>query len=283
VSGAVSSARSNVREGLANVEAASERGGGVAHGQAAGASVLATVLGLGARLMQPTFDAARRRVAVAAVAGAVPCSYPLPGGAVSDERKAAAVKRPRRLKPGELVVRFPKASKTAKVLLYDERGAMRPEAYVELTQLLTDPHQGHGAEDPYLAYEPRLFAILYYVAQHFDRPIEVVSAYRVTQRTRSSSNHAKGRAIDFVVEKVPRQRLMAYLERSFSQIGVGWYPRSTFVHVDVRDSTYYWVDRSRPGQPQRPWKRRIGRKPKPGSDPTLRTIHLPLNVLFRKR
>lgn len=31
-------------------------------------------------------------------------------------------------------------------------------------------------------------------------------------------------------------------------MGVGYYPRSTFVHLDVRDRSAYWVDRSRPGQ-----------------------------------
>lgn len=253
------------------------------HSQTSATAIIANAKRLTALGSQPLVKAAHRRVAVAVMAASLPASYPLLGKSVSQKVKSAALKRRRRLKPGQLELLFPKASTRIKVRLYDDRGAMRPEAYAKLTTFLCDPHQGRGGEDPYLAYEPRLFAILYFVAQHFDRPIVVTSAYRTTRRTRSSSNHTKGRAIDFVVQKVPRRRLLAYVERSFTHIGVGWYPRSTFIHVDVRRASYYWVDRSRPGRRQRPHKRRIRRKPRPGTDPTLATVHLSPKTLYRRR
>jgi hypothetical protein len=32
------------------------------------------------------------------------------------------------------------------------------------------------------------------------------------------------------------------------QVGVGYYPNSSFVHVDVRSQNTQWVDRSSPGE-----------------------------------
>src|SRR5690606_9609465 len=37
--------------------------------------------------------------------------------------------------------------------------------------------------------------------------------------------------------------------RKFDQTGVGYYPNSYFVHMDVREDRGYWVDRSGPGEP----------------------------------
>jgi len=34
-------------------------------------------------------------------------------------------------------------------------------------------------------------------------------------------------------------------------VGVGYYPNSTFVHLDVRSLPTYWVDYSKPGEPPR--------------------------------
>ena len=36
--------------------------------------------------------------------------------------------------------------------------------------------------------------------------------------------------------------------RTIDETGVGYYPNSVFVHVDVRDRRAYWVDRSGPGE-----------------------------------
>jgi hypothetical protein len=42
--------------------------------------------------------------------------------------------------------------------------------------------------------------------------------------------------------------LFELLRRSFADIGVGYYPNSTFVHLDVRERSTLWVDYSGPGQ-----------------------------------
>jgi hypothetical protein len=39
--------------------------------------------------------------------------------------------------------------------------------------------------------------------------------------------------------------------RTLRNAGCGYYPNSTFVHMDVRDTKAFWVDLSRPGEPPR--------------------------------
>ena len=46
------------------------------------------------------------------------------------------------------------------------------------------------------------------------------------------------------------KRLVAYL-RELGFVGVGFYPESSFVHLDVRDASYFWIDDSAPGEPTR--------------------------------
>jgi len=39
--------------------------------------------------------------------------------------------------------------------------------------------------------------------------------------------------------------------RTLGTVGVGYYPNSSFVHLDVRDVPTYWIDYSGPGQAPR--------------------------------
>lgn len=75
--------------------------------------------------------------------------------------------------------------------------------------------------------------------------IEIVSGYRPESPARSRHHHA--RALDLFVEGVEREAVRD-LAVTFPQTGVGWYPNSTFVHVDVREESAYWVDLSGPGE-----------------------------------
>lgn len=84
------------------------------------------------------------------------------------------------------------------------------------------------------------------VADHFKgRTIEVISGHRPDAR--ESSRHHHGRALDFRVEGVSREVLRDFI-RKLDETGVGYYPNSYFVHMDVRDAKGYWVDRSGPGE-----------------------------------
>ena len=101
--------------------------------------------------------------------------------------------------------------------------------------------------------DAKLISLLGKVSNHFgSRPIQVISGFRPyspTQHT-SHSNHNIGRAIDFRVVGVPNEVVRDYL-RSLKNVGVGYYPNSSFVHLDVREASAYWIDYSRPGEPPR--------------------------------
>jgi uncharacterized protein YcbK (DUF882 family) len=99
-----------------------------------------------------------------------------------------------------------------------------------------------GEEHP---IDPRTLSLVYRIQTHFDAPeIRVVSGYRVP-KARSRSNHGKGRAVDLIVPGVPDEDV-ARFARDFGFVGVGVYPVSQFVHVDIRPHSYFWVDVSGP-------------------------------------
>ncbi len=95
----------------------------------------------------------------------------------------------------------------------------------------------------------RLIELLARVSDHFGgHVIQIVSGYRhAGGYTRESSQHTHGHAIDIHIDGVSNTDLRDYL-RTFDHVGVGYYPRSTFIHFDVRDRSTYWVDWSRPGE-----------------------------------
>ncbi len=111
------------------------------------------------------------------------------------------------------------------------------------------------------AIHPRLLRQLALVSDHFGgRRIHVISGYRPFRRGQWTphSNHNIGRAVDFRVEGVSNRALRDYC-RTIPQTGCGYYPRSVFVHMDVREESATWVDWSRPGQ--RPMYGREDRAP----------------------
>jgi uncharacterized protein YcbK (DUF882 family) len=111
--------------------------------------------------------------------------------------------------------------------------------------VLRDPST--GARHP---VEPRLLDIVFRVQSHFAAAeIRVLSGYRVPSRGRAS-NHGKGRAMDLVVPGTSDADVAAYA-RGLGFVGVGIYPVSGFVHVDVRDRSYFWSDASGPGRKNR--------------------------------
>ena len=96
----------------------------------------------------------------------------------------------------------------------------------------------------------RLLTLLADVSDHFGgKPLRVVSGYRTTSWV-EESKHPLGRACDFIVLGVPNTVLRDYL-KTLENVGVGYYPNSTFVHLDVRERNTYWVDYAGPGEPPR--------------------------------
>jgi hypothetical protein len=96
----------------------------------------------------------------------------------------------------------------------------------------------------------RLLGLLARVSDHFGgRQIHVVSGYRLPKGlTRRTSRHVAGEAIDFRIPGVPLTTLRDYCQQ-FPDVGVGYYPTTQFVHLDVRKQPARWTDWSLPGQP----------------------------------
>ena len=97
---------------------------------------------------------------------------------------------------------------------------------------------------------PRLIELIAKVSDTFGgRALRVVSGYRERSYA-AASRHRTGRALDFSIPGVPNEAVRDYL-RSFNDVGVGYYPNSTFVHLDVREGDTYWIDYSGPGEAPR--------------------------------
>jgi uncharacterized protein YcbK (DUF882 family) len=101
------------------------------------------------------------------------------------------------------------------------------------------------------AMNPRLMRLLYQTGRHWPgKRLEVVSGFRSPKVAKNPhSPHMKGLACDFRVEGVKTTELRDYLRKTFDKVGVGYYPNSTFVHLDVRkDRSAFWIDYSGPGE-----------------------------------
>ena len=64
----------------------------------------------------------------------------------------------------------------------------------------------------------------------------------------SESRHSRGKAVDLLLPGVPLLDL-ARQARTLGRVGVGYYPNSGFVHLDIRERhSVFWIDRSAPGR-----------------------------------
>ncbi|MET0283996.1 MAG: D-Ala-D-Ala carboxypeptidase family metallohydrolase [Polyangiales bacterium] len=91
----------------------------------------------------------------------------------------------------------------------------------------------------------RTLDLVYAATLHFGCPyVTLISGIR---KDRGGSRHSHGLAADIVLPGVEDEELAAYF-RAQGFVGVGTYPRAGFVHVDTRDASFFWVDRSKPNQ-----------------------------------
>jgi uncharacterized protein YcbK (DUF882 family) len=131
------------------------------------------------------------------------------------------------------------------VSLYNEDGSFNEDAVDQLTHLFRCKKS--GTERP---IDPHLFEILSTVQDHFKgRTLHLVSGFRNTEKT--GSYHFHGTASDLQVPGISNKELHAYVASlDTGNMGLGIYPRSGFIHVDIRpDRSYRWVDYSAPGTP----------------------------------
>jgi hypothetical protein len=101
----------------------------------------------------------------------------------------------------------------------------------------------------------RLEQLVVKAAHHFgDAQVVVVSGWR-----EHAGRHTAGEALDFKLRGIRAAQLAAYL-RELPRVGVGIYthPRTQYVHLDVREPSYHWLDASPPGTT---WRERTMRDP----------------------
>ena len=125
-------------------------------------------------------------------------------------------------------------------VVYRRGGELVPEAVERIEHLLRDRRNNQRGP-----IDPKLLDLLHRLAESLDadEPFHVISAYRspATNDRRAAtpgsgvaqgSLHVKGQAIDIRVPGVPLEKLRD-TATTLKAGGVGYYPKSNFVHVDV--------------------------------------------------
>lgn len=128
---------------------------------------------------------------------------------------------------------------------YDAKGRVRGQAVEQFTRFMRCHHT-----DQVLPIDPRLLTVLYDLWLHFGQPqVTVFSGHRPAVVARlKTSRHVIGKAIDFNFDGVANTRVRDYLLRHYDQVGVGFYPNSWHLHLDVRPQKRFWVDYGGPNE-----------------------------------
>jgi uncharacterized protein YcbK (DUF882 family) len=177
--------------------------------------------------------------AVAKPAAAKPAAKP-----AGPARKTAKKRPPPKPKVIELLQVNTK--EVLKLRYTDERGRPVRDLQKRANRFFRCHHTGTVGR-----MHPRLLRLLFETGRHWPgQRLEVVSGYRhPTVAKNPHSPHMKGLACDFRVVGVKNTDLRDYLRRAYPHIGVGYYPNSSFVHMDVRQGpSAFWIDYSGPGE-----------------------------------
>jgi uncharacterized protein YcbK (DUF882 family) len=127
------------------------------------------------------------------------------------------------------------------VNIYNPDGSFDVNALAEVNHVFKCRRSGLEHE-----IDTRLVTILSQIYEHFgEKRVELLSGYRFQRRT--TSNHFHGTAADIRIAGVDPRKIRSFAESlDAGGMGVGWYPRVGFVHVDVRPPpSYRWIDYSR--------------------------------------
>lgn len=137
-------------------------------------------------------------------------------------------------------------NESATIPLVTESGAVSNRGRQILSRLAASKVKA----DRIVLFHPRLILMLQKVADEFPgRRIEVISGYRPSEKG-FHDYHNYGRALDFRLSGVDNKKL-ADFAKTLPNCGVGYYPNSVFVHLDVRDKSTTWVDYSGVGESAR--------------------------------
>jgi uncharacterized protein YcbK (DUF882 family) len=157
--------------------------------------------------------------------------------------------------------------------LYDASGRIDENAATRLDEVLCDARDPKHRETGRM--DRRTLQLLFKAAYHFgSHDVQVVSGYRKPGKRREGP-HGTGAAVDFRLRGVKASELAAYL-RDQPRTGVGIYthPKTQYVHLDVREHSFHWLDAS---PPRRRWREKsIGSRDLPAKDATYSpTLDLP--------
>jgi hypothetical protein len=102
--------------------------------------------------------------------------------------------------------------------------------------------------------DPGLVERVEAITEHFSKSgpakVAIISGYRPMS---SGSYHATAQALDLRIEGIPNEAVVEFC-KTLSDTGCGYYPNSSFVHVDVRQpgtGHVAWIDASGPGEAPR--------------------------------
>jgi uncharacterized protein YcbK (DUF882 family) len=166
--------------------------------------------------------------------------HPLTGGGDAEDEPAAVltgIARHPTGQKGHFVIESVNTGETVDVKLDLASGEVEAQSYRSLRRLMRCLRT--GAETP---MDPRLIELLYRISQRTHQKIQMVSGFRAPMFSLATlSYHTRGMAADI---RIPGMTplMVRDLARSMGVKGIGYYPVSQFVHVDVRDDRMEWTD-----------------------------------------
>lgn len=156
-----------------------------------------------------------------------------------------------------------------KVRLYDDHGVVDRSAARAFMRIAGRLHESAVVVSPQTEgrddasdderLDLRLVQLVVRASYHFGgAQVSIISG----TRPGGNGRHGTGEALDFSLEGVKAPLLAAYL-RGTPRAGVGIYthPKTQYVHLDVRDRSFHWIDGSPPGVT---WREQLIADPKQG-------------------
>jgi uncharacterized protein YcbK (DUF882 family) len=165
--------------------------------------------------------------------------HPLPGAQEAGMLPLAVSARTPAGPAGRFELESVNTGERIEVVLNTSTGEVNLATYRELRHFMRCLRT--GAETP---VDPRLIELLYRLAVRTRQRILVVSGFRAPMfSTADLSYHTRGMAADI---RIPGMTplMVRDLAESMGVGGLGYYPTSQFVHVDVRTERARWIDYS---------------------------------------
>lgn len=162
---------------------------------------------------------------------------------------------------GDVWLHADNLNEEVRVNIYKPDGAFDDAALAKLDELFRCTRTGEVR-----AVKAELYEQLSRIYDHFEgKRVDLVSGFRFAER--SSSRHFHASAMDIRIKDVSIYEMKKFAESlDGGNMGIGIYPNSGFVHVDVRapgEPSYRWTDRSGAGSSAK--ARKSGKKSKKSS------------------